>query len=339
MTTRVNIAIDVMGSDRGPEDIIKASSISKTRYPAIEYTYFGDSKSISQYVKKYKNLIGSYQIMHTDQQVLPEDKPSLALRKRKNSSMGSALSFLKAKKVTALVSAGNTGALMAMSKLELRMLDGILRPAIAATFPHKKGEFVMLDLGANTECSQENLFQFAVMGSEYAKVVLGKENPKLAILNIGTEADKGKAYINEAANNLKKSYLSKNFMGYIEGNDIVNGFVDVVISDGFSGNIALKTAEGVATLCSNYIKNIFESSFFGKVSFLLLSKKLATLKDKLDPRKRNGALFLGLNGIVVKSHGGADALSFASAIDIAYEFAYEDIAKKIIGNISKQHIE
>ena len=177
------------------------------------------------------------------------------------------------------------------------------------------------------------------MGSEYAKVVLGKEEPKLAILNIGTEADKGKVYINETAKNLEKSYLSKNFVGYIEGNDIVNGQVDVVISDGFSGNIALKTAEGVATLCSNYIKNIFESSFLGKISFLLLSKKLAALKDKLDPRKRNGALFLGLNGIVVKSHGGADALGFASAIDIAYEFAYEDIAKKIIGNISKQNIE
>tara|TARA_B100002052_G_scaffold191546_1_gene174562 strand:- start:172 stop:933 length:762 start_codon:yes stop_codon:yes gene_type:complete len=253
--------------------------------------------------------------------------------------MGRALSFLKEKKVEALVSAGNTGALMAISKLELRMLDGILRPAIAATFPHKKGEFVMLDLGANTECSQENLFQFAVMGSEYAKVVLGKEEPKLAILNIGTEADKGKVYINETAKNLEKSYLSKNFVGYIEGNDIVNGQVDVVISDGFSGNIALKTAEGVATLCSNYIKNIFESSFLGKISFFLLSKKLVALKDKLDPRKRNGALFLGLNGIVVKSHGGADALGFASAIDIAYEFAYEDIAKKIIRNISKQNIE
>ena len=339
MATRINIAIDVMGSDKGPEEIIRASSISKTRFPDIKYTYFGDSKSISNYVKKYKNLINSYQIIHADEQVLPVDKPSSALRKRKRTSMGKALSFLKDKKVEALVSAGNTGALMAISKLELRMLDGILRPAIAATFPHKRGEFVMLDLGANTECSQENLLQFAIMGSEYAKVVLGKEQPKLAILNIGTEADKGKDYINEAANKLKKSYLSKNFIGYIEGNDIVSGQADVVISDGFSGNIALKTAEGVAALCSNYIKNIFESSFLGKISFVLLSKKLATLKDKLDPRKRNGALFLGLNGIVVKSHGGADALSFASAIDIAYEFSYEDIAKKIIENISNQNIE
>ena len=338
MTSNINIAIDVMGNDKGPEVIIEASSISKTRYPDIKYTYFGDRKLISKYLKKYRNLIGSYQIMHTEEQVLPEDKPTLALRKRKSSSMGRALAYLKDKKVEALVSAGNTGALMAMAKLELRMLEGILRPAIAATFPHKKGEFVMLDLGANTECSHEHLVQFAIMGSEFAKVVLGKEEPKLAILNIGTEADKGKVYINETAKNLKESYLSKNFIGYIEGNDITSGLADVVVSDGFSGNIALKTAEGVATLCSNYIKNIFQSSFLGKVSFILLSKKLRALKDKLDPRKRNGALFLGLNGIVVKSHGGADALGFASAIDIAYEFAYEDIAKKIIGNISKKDI-
>ncbi|MAH88655.1 MAG: phosphate acyltransferase [Pelagibacterales bacterium] len=338
MTSNINIAIDVMGNDKGPEVIIEASSISKTRYPDIKYTYFGDRKLISKYLKKYRNLIGSYQIMHTEEQVLPEDKPTLALRKRKSSSMGRALAYLKDKKVEALVSAGNTGALMAMAKLELRMLEGILRPAIAATFPHKKGEFVMLDLGANTECSHEHLVQFAIMGSEFAKVVLGKEEPKLAILNIGTEADKGKVYINETAKNLKESYLSKNFIGYIEGNDITSGLADVVVSDGFSGNIALKTAEGVATLCSNYIKNIFQSSFLGKVSFILLSKKLRALKDKLDPRKRNGALFLGLNGIVVKSHGGADALGFASAIDIAYEFADEDIAKKIIGNISKQNI-
>ena len=338
MTSDVNIAIDVMGNDKGPDVIIKASSISKTRYPDIKYTYFGDSKVIAKYVNKYANLIGSYQILHTEEEVLPEDKPTLALRKRKKSSMGRALGYLKEKKVQALVSAGNTGALMAMSKLELRMLDGILRPAIAATFPHKKGEFVMLDLGANTECSHEHLIQFAIMGSEFAKVVLGKDEPKIAILNIGTEADKGKMYINETAKNLKESYLSKNFLGYIEGNDITSGLVDVVVSDGFSGNIALKTAEGVATLCSDYIKNIFQSSFLGKLSFILLSKKLAALKDKLDPRKRNGALFLGLNGIVVKSHGGADALGFASAIDIAYEFAYEDIAKKIIENISKKNI-
>jgi glycerol-3-phosphate acyltransferase PlsX len=338
MTARINIAIDVMGSDKGPQEVIEGASISKMRLPNIQYTFFGNENIIVKYLKKYKNLEGSYEVVHTEEHVLPEDKPSFALRKRKKTSMGLALAHLKNKKVDALVSAGNTGALMAIAKLELRMLDGILRPAIAATFPHKNGEFVMLDLGANTECNNEHLMQFAIMGSEFAKVVLGKEDPKLAILNIGTEEDKGKTYINDTAKMLKHSYLSGNFIGYIEGNDITNGLADVVISDGFSGNIALKTAEGVATLCSNYIRSIFKSSILGKLCYLLLNKKLATLRDKLDPRKRNGALFLGLNGIVVKSHGGADSLGIASAIDIAYEFAYEDIAKKITANISKINI-
>ena len=333
MTTRINIAIDVMGSDKGPETIIEASSISKTRYPEIKYTYFGNSKLISKYVKKYKNLINSYEIIHTDEEVLPEDKPSLALRKRKSTSMGRALSFLKEKKVEALVSAGNTGALMAMSKLELRMLDGILRPAIAATFPHKKGEFVMLDLGANTECSQDNLLQFAVMGSEYAKVVLGKEDPKLAILNIGTEADKGKVYINETAKNLEKSYLSKNFVGYIEGNDIINGHVDVVISDGFSGNIALKTAEGTANFITGEMKKVMNGNLIGKISSLINIINITKFKKRLDPRLYNGAIFIGLDSPVVKSHGGTDYIGFSNSLDVCHRIVKGNLIEKIKQNI------
>ena len=335
MKTKINIAIDVMGSDNGPSSIISGAAISKKRFPEIFYTFFGNKELIAKYTKKYKNLNNSFEIVHTDELVLPEDKPSHALRKRKNTSMGTALKYVSEKKAHALVSAGNTGALMAMSKLQLRMLEGILRPAIAATFPHEKGEFVLLDLGANIECNTENLMQFAIMGAEFAKVVLGRINPKLAILNIGTEEEKGKSIINDTSKVLSESYLSENYIGYIEGNDMIKGKADVVITDGFSGNIALKTAEGVAVLCSKYIRNIFESSIIGRICFLLLSKRLHTLKDKLDPRKRNGALFLGLNGIVVKSHGSADSLGFASAIDIAYEFAFENVAKKITNNISK----
>jgi glycerol-3-phosphate acyltransferase PlsX len=335
MKTKIKIAIDVMGNDNGPGSIISGASISKERYPKIKYVFFGDQELITKNLKKYKNLSNSYDIVHTSQVVLPEDKPSLALRNRKNTSMGVSLIYLGEKKASALVSAGNTGALMAMSKLQLRMLDGISRPAIASTFPHEKGEFILLDLGANTDCNSENLVQFAIMGTEFAKVVLGRNNPKIAILNIGTEQDKGKTYINEAANLLEKSYLSKNFIGYIEGNDMTKGLADVVVADGFSGNIALKTAEGVAVLCSSYIKKIFESSILGNISYFLLKKKLSTLKEKLDPRKRNGALFLGLNGLVVKSHGSADALGFAAAIDIAYEFAQEEVATKITKSLSK----
>ena len=335
MKTNLKIAIDVMGSDNGPESIISGASLSKERHPKIKYAFFGDKCLIKDHLKKYKNLTNSYDIIHTEQVVLPEDKPSLALRKRSNTSMGVALKYLGEKKASALVSAGNTGALMAMSKLQLRMLEGISRPAIAATFPHEKGEFVLLDLGANTDCNTENLMQFAIMGSEFAKVVLGRDDPKIAMLNIGTEQDKGKSYIHDTANLLKKSYLSKNFIGYIEGNDMTKGLADVVVADGFSGNIALKTAEGVAVLCSSYIKKIFKSSILGNISYFLLSKKLIALKEKLDPRKRNGALFLGLNGLVVKSHGSADALGFAAAIDIAYEFAQEEVGVKITKSLSK----
>ena len=333
--TDLKIAIDVMGNDNGPDSIIYGASLSKERYPKIHYIFFGDEKLIASHLKKYKNLANSYDIIHTQHVVLPEDKPSLALRKRNNTSMGVSLKYLGEKKASALVSAGNTGALMAMSKLQLRMLEGISRPAIASTFPHEKGEFVLLDLGANTDCNTENLMQFAIMGSEFAKVVLGKATPKIAILNIGTEQDKGKSYINDTANLLKKSYLAKNFIGYIEGSEMTKGLADVVVADGFSGNIALKTAEGVAVLCSSYIKKIFESSILGNISYFLLSKKISTLKEKLDPRKRNGALFLGLNGLVVKSHGSADALGFAAAIDIAYEFAKEEVGAKITKSLSK----
>jgi phosphate acyltransferase len=335
MKTNLKIAIDVMGSDNGPESIISGASLSKERHPKIEYIFFGDENLIKSHLKKYKNLNDSYEVIHTEQVVLPEDKPSLALRKRGSTSMGVSLKYLGEKKASALVSAGNTGALMAMSKLQLRMLEGISRPAIAATFPHDKGEFILLDLGANTDCNTENLMQFAIMGTEFAKVVLGRDNPKIAILNIGTEQDKGKSYINDTANLLENSYLSKNFIGYIEGNDMTKGLADVVVADGFSGNIALKTAEGVAVLCSSYIKKIFQSSILGKISYLLLSKKLSSLKEKLDPRKRNGALFLGLNGLVVKSHGSADSLGFAAAIDIAYEFAQEEVGIKITKSLSK----
>ena len=335
MKTNLKIAIDVMGSDNGPEAMISGASLSKERHPKIEFAFFGDEKLIKKHLKKYNNLNNAYEIIHTQQVVLPEDKPSLALRKRGNTSMGVSLKYLGEKKCNALVSAGNTGALMAMSKLQLRMLEGISRPAIAATFPHEKGEFILLDLGANTDCNTENLMQFAIMGTEFAKVVLGKDDPKIAMLNIGTEQDKGKSYINEAANLLENSYLSKNFIGYIEGSDMTKGLADVVVADGFSGNIALKTAEGVAVLCSSYIKKIFQSSILGKISYLLLSKKLSSLKEKLDPRKRNGALFLGLNGLVVKSHGSADSLGFAAAIDIAYEFAQEEVGIKITKSLSK----
>ena len=281
----------------------------------------------------------SFEVIGTDDIVSPDDKPSAVLRKSKNTSMGKSLEWLQDKKVDALVSAGNTGALMALSKFKLRTLSGISRPAIATTIPHAKGEFVMLDLGANIECNTENIVQFAIMGSEFAKVVLGKTSPKIGILNVGTEQEKGKATLQEASEFLKNSYLAKEFTGFVEGNEITNGVVDVVVTDGFSGNIALKTAEGIAKLCSAYIKKMFSDTFLGKIAYFLIKKSLQTLKTKLDPRNRNGALFLGLNGIVVKSHGGADDLSFAAAIDIALEFSKEGVGDKIVNGLNSFNLQ
>ena len=333
MLNNVKIAIDAMGSDHGPRAIVSGAALSKQRNPGSQYIFFGDKKVINAETIKYDILDNSYEIVDTKETIRPEDKPSQALRKMKNTSMGMSLEYLSEKNVDAVVSAGNTGALMGMARMKIKTLSGILRPAIAATLPHSNGEFVLLDLGANTVCNADNLLQFAIMGTEFAKVVLGKPNPKVAILNIGTEQEKGKEFIHEAAALIKKTYINNNFIGYVEGNEITKGIADVVVTDGFSGNIALKTAEGVANLCSIYVKSLFSNSLTGKISYLLMKKPLATLKDKLDPRKRNGALFLGLNGIVVKSHGGADDTSFAAAIDIAFEFTQEGVGEKIIKGI------
>ena len=333
MKDRIKIAIDAMGSDNGPESLISGAAISKERYPSVFYSFFGKHLLIEKIISEHHILKDSYEIINTDEIISHNDKPSMVIRKRKDSSMGAAIDALKEKKVDALVSAGNTGALMGMSKLQLKTLEGIQRPAIAATLPNIKGEFVLLDLGANIECNAVMLSQFSLMGMEYAKVVLGKEKPKIGILNIGTEKEKGKLYMQEASEILENSFLKDYYIGFIEANEITMGKADVVITDGFTGNIALKTAEGVANLCSNYIKSIFSDSLSGKISYFLMKNSLETLKHKLDPRNRNGALLLGLNGTVIKSHGGADDLSFAAAIDIAFEFTRVGVGDRIINNL------
>ena len=339
MNKRIRIAIDTMGGDRGPESVVAGAALSKERNPDISFLFFGNENEIEPLIEKRKNLKDSYEIIHSSEVIKPEEKPSIVLRNGKKSSMVMAIDSVSKKETDAIVSSGNTGALMAISKLRLRTLDGITRPAMAATIPHQNGEFVMLDLGANLDCDAENLTQFAVMGSEFAKVVLGQSNPKIAILNVGTENEKGKNYIQEASNILKQSFLSDNFIGYIEGDGITKGYADVVVADGYAGNIALKTAEGIAKLCGEYIKGLLKESLMGKIAYILLKPSFLTLKEKLDPRNRNGALFLGLNGIVVKSHGSADMLGFAAAIDIAVDMVKGGSANKIIENLKILNIK
>ena len=321
MSSKLIIAIDAMGGDKAPKSIIGGMAQAQARHADVSFLVYGDTKKIKPFLNKRKSLLKITEIIHTEDYVLPNEKPSQTIKRKSTTSMGLAIESVSKGNAIAAVSAGNTGALMAMSLFGLKTLKGIARPAIAAVMPHRKGEFIMLDLGANLECNAQNLSQFAVMGSVFAKKVLGRENPKIGLLNVGEEEVKGRQEVREAASILKNTQLADNFIGYIEGDGLISGVADVVVTDGFTGNVSLKTAEGVAKLCGEYLKQAMSSSIFGKMAYYIARPNFLSLREKLDPRKRNGAMLLGLNGIVVKSHGSTDSLGFASAIDIAIDMA------------------
>jgi glycerol-3-phosphate acyltransferase PlsX len=261
-----------------------------------------------------------------------EDKPSLVLRRGRNTSMWRAIEAVKNKEAEVAISAGNTGALMAMSMFQLGALQGIARPAIAALWPTKRGQTVVLDVGANVSSDAEQLVDFAVMGEAFARAILGLERPSVGILNVGSEDVKGHEAVKSAAAILRNATLPIEFHGFVEGDDIAEGTVDVVVTDGFTGNIALKTAEGTAKLVVGFLRSALNRSLFGRIGGLFASGALNALRRKLDPRASNGGIFLGLNGIVVKSHGGTDALGFASALDMAIDMAQSDVIARIIAD-------
>jgi glycerol-3-phosphate acyltransferase PlsX len=279
-------------------------------------------------------LAAASSIVHTDKVITSEAKPSQAVRQGKGSSMQLAIDSVRQGNAAGIVSAGNTGALMAMSKLALRMLPGIDRPAIAGLFPTLRNELVMLDLGANVDCDAENLIQFAVMGGIFSRAVLGVLNPKVGLLNVGTENVKGNSAVRDAATILSDTSYPISFHGFVEGDDIGKGTVDVVVADGFSGNIALKTLEGTVRLYSDYLRNAFKSSLASRLGYVLARRGLNKLRARLDPRRYNGAMFVGLNGIVVKSHGGTDAFGFANAIGVAIDMASNQLNDKIIEELA-----
>ncbi len=316
---RVVISVDAMGGDNAPGIVIEGLRIAKARFPRVHYLVFGDQAKIQPLLAGAGDLSEHVEIRHTDQAVAPDAKPSQVLRTGRQSSMSLAIEAVAKGEASGIVSAGNTGALMAVSKFRLRTLPGIDRPAIAAFFPTQRGESVMLDLGANVECSAANLVQFAVMGEVFARVLFGLEQPTVGILNVGSEELKGNDAVRGAANLLRSTKLPIRFHGFIEGNDITEGTVDVVVTDGFSGNIALKTAEGTAKLYSSFLREAFQSSLLAKLGYLLARPALTKVKLRTDPRPYNGAKFLGLNGIAVKSHGGTDALGFANAVGVAID--------------------
>jgi glycerol-3-phosphate acyltransferase PlsX len=331
MDAAPRIAIDAMGGDSGPAAMLAGASRARRRNSSLEFLVYGDEKLIRAELKRHPNLNSGVTIVHTAEFITAEEKPSQAIRRARTTSMGMAINAVKEGMAGAAVSAGNTGAMMAMAKLALRTMPGIDRPALAALLPTLGDtDCVMLDLGANTECDAQNLVQFAVMGSAYARTVLEISKPRVKLLNIGTEELKGTGELKEAAALLRDAdYLSMRFDGFTEGDQLSRGNVDVIVTDGFSGNIALKTAEGTARFVTDLLRRAFKSSLRSKAGFALSRPALNLLKHHLDPNNHNGAVFLGLNGLVVKSHGGANPKGVANAIGVAARMIGNDIIRKI----------
>lgn len=324
------ISIDAMGGDFGPEVTIAASLECLTANPDLNLILVGDEavlkKSLAQALNHFQSRLS---IVHASERVEMDDSPSKALKNKKDSSMRVAINLVKEGRADACVSAGNTGALMATAKFVLKMIPGVDRPAIISTLPSIYGHTHVLDLGANVDCTAEHLFQFAIMGAELVKAVEGVENPTVGLLNIGEEDMKGNEQVKAAAQLLKDSSL--NYIGYVEGNSLNAGHVkvDLIVADGFVGNVALKSIEGAAKMFSSVLKEAFSKNILTKLVAVLAYPVLKSFKQRLDPRLYNGASFLGLRGLVIKSHGGADVLAFRTAIELAEVEIAHDVIRKI----------
>ena len=330
MGAPVTIALDAMGGDHGPGVVIPAASIALVRHPDMRFLLVGDTARIEPVLADHPALGANAKIIHTDVAVAMDAKPSQALRKgRWRSSMWLALEAVKDGRANAAVSAGNTGALMAMAKFCLKTLEGVDRPAIAAIWPTVEAECIVLDVGANVGADARQLVEFALMGAAMARALFGLETPSVGLLNIGVEEIKGLDQIRQAASVLKEAPLPIRYHGFVEGDDVGQGVVDVVVTDGYTGNIALKTAEGTAKQIGQYLRAAMGRSLLARLGAVLAQGAFRALKEKLDPRQLNGGIFLGLNGIVVKSHGGTDAEGFAYAVDVGYDMIRNDLLNKI----------
>ncbi|MBX7457804.1 phosphate acyltransferase PlsX [Qipengyuania sp. 1NDH17] len=325
------IAIDAMGGDEGVRTMIEGAALARRRHDRFKFLLVGDETRIKAALETHPGMAEASEILHCEDVVAGDEKPSRALRRAKTTSMGLAVDAVKRGEAGAAVSAGNTGALMAMSKLALRTMPGLDRPALAALLPTLgDNDVIMLDLGANRECDARNLVQFAVMGAAYSRIVTGNERPRVRLLNIGTEETKGTEDIQAAADRLRAADgLAMQFEGYVEADKINRGECDVVVCDGFSGNIALKAIEGAARFVTDLLKRAFSSSIRSKVGFLVSRPATELLKHHLDPNNHNGAVFLGLNGVVVKSHGSANAKGVANAVEVAARLLEDDITNRI----------
>ena len=329
MTNKVKIAIDVMGGENSPKKVIDGINISLKNNNEIFFNLYGNEDLIKKEVSKNRLLIKHCEIINTKDVILDDESPLNAAKRSKDSSMWRAIQSLKDKDSDISLSAGNTGALLVISRLLLNTIDGISKPALAALWPNQNNMNVVLDLGANVECNEKNLIDFACMGSALYKSLFEIEKPKVALLNIGLEENKGSDVLKKTFSTLKNNSLKNfQFTGYIEGNHIMDGNVDVIVTDGFTGNIALKTAEGTAKFITKNFKNSLN-----KLSLIISYRSLKKFKEKLDPRKYNGAIFLGLQSPVVKSHGSTDAVGFAHSINVCSKIVKSNLIEKIESNL------
>jgi len=338
MPDTARIALDAMGGDHGPSVVLPGADISLTRHPDIEFRLYGDRAVMEPIVEGLPRLKANAKLVHTDVSIRMDDKPSQALRRgRWKSSMWLAIDAVKKCEADVSISAGNTGALMAMARFNLKTIKGIERPAIAALWPTLKGESVVLDVGASIGADEEHLINLAAMGSAMARVLFDIERPTVGLLNVGVEEIKGLEAVREAGQRLREGdFPYFDYIGFVEGDDIGKGAADVVVTEGFAGNIALKTAEGTARQFAQYLKDAMARTLAARLGYLLARHAFRTLREKMDPRKANGGVFLGLNGIVIKSHGGADAEGFAAAVDMGYDMFRYGLLGKIGESMARE---
>ncbi len=334
MTAVYTLAVDAMGGDHAPGVIVEGVSIAAERHPDARFLLIGDEALLAPLLARHRRAAAACTVRHTPDTIANEMKPTAALRMRK-ASMRLAIDAVAAGEADGVVSAGNTGALLALSKIVIKSLPGIDRPAMAAIGPSARGDVVMLDLGANVACDTRNLVEFAVMGDMFARTVLGLTAPTIGLLNVGSEDLKGDDRVRDAAEILRASFIGPQFHGFVEGHDIAAGTVDVIVTDGFTGNVALKTGEGALKLMSDLLRQVFQGSLAGRLAYLLARPGLDRLREWLDPRSYNGAVMLGLNGVVVKSHGGTDALGFAHAMDVALDMVVHRFNDRIRDGLAR----
>lgn len=338
MASPKTIALDAMGGDHGPEVVIPGAALSLERHPSLSFIFFGDEKRIVEVLDQHPALKAKARVVHTSSVVAMDEKPSQALRRGKGTSMWLTLEAVKSGEAHAAVSAGNTGALMAMAKLILRPIAGIERPALAAMWPTVRSECIVLDVGANVGATARKLSELALMGAAMARATFHIEKPTVGLLNVGVEDVKGVEEVRSAHAWLKgASNLPFDYKGFVEGDQIGHGAADVIVVEGFAGNIALKTAEGTARQIGVYLKGAMMSSLLTRVGAFLARGGFRALKAKMDPRRVNGGTFLGLKGIAVKSHGGTDAFGFASAVDLAYEMADSGLISRLTADLDAFH--